>query len=199
MSRLLETVKIKNRQMLNLYYHNERMNRSRMEFFGCTEIIDLKDIVSVPGYLTDDVYKCRIIYNPDIESVEFERYNPKKIQTLKIVECNNIDYSYKFADRSVFAELQKQRGGCDDILIVKNGFITDTSFSNIVFFDGEKAVTPSTPLLKGTMREKLIKDGKISESDICLKDLQKFQSVKLINAMLDLDDSESIDVNNIMI
>jgi 4-amino-4-deoxychorismate lyase len=175
------------------------MNRSRMEFFGCTEIIDLKDIVSVPGYLTDDVYKCRIIYNPDIESVEFERYKPKKIQTLKIVECNDIDYSYKFADRSVFAELQKQRDGCDDILIVKNGFITDTSFSNIVFFDGEKPVTPSTPLLKGTMREKLIKDGKISESDICLKDLQKFQSVKLINAMLDLDDTESIDVNNIII
>ncbi len=198
MFRLLETIKIRNRQILNLKYHNERMNRSGKELFGSTDIINLNDIVSIPDYLTDEVYKCRIIYNPDIESIEFERYTKKKIQTLKLVECNDIEYSHKFANRSALNELKKRKGIYDEILIVKNGFITDTTFSNIIFFDGRDWITPSTPLLKGTKREQLINEGKIREAQIRLKDLQNFQSGKLINAMLDFYDSESIDIKSIM-
>ncbi len=198
MFRLLETIKIRNRQILNLKYHNERMNRSGKELFGSTDIISLNDIVSIPDYLTDEVYKCRIIYNPDIESIEFERYTKKKIQTLKLVECNDIEYSHKFANRSALNELKKRKGIYDEILIVKNGFITDTTFSNIIFFDGRDWITPSTPLLKGTKREQLINEGKIREAQIRLKDLQNFQSGKLINAMLDFDNSESIDIKSIM-
>ena len=199
MSRLLETIKIKNRQILNLKYHNERMNRSRKELFGSPDSVDLEDIISIPDHLTDKVYKCRIIYNPDIESIEFKRYTPKKIQSLKTVECNDIEYNFKFADRSVFDKLKKQKGNCDEILIIKNGFITDTSFSNIIFFDGRDWFTPSTALLKGTKREQLLNEGKIRETQIRLKDLQNFQSAKLINAMLDFDNSESIDIKKIYI
>jgi 4-amino-4-deoxychorismate lyase len=174
------------------------MNRSGKELFGSTDIISLNDIVSIPDNLSDEVYKCRIIYNPDIESIEFKKYTLKKIQTLKLVECNDIEYSYKFADRSALNELKKRKGICDEILIVKNGFITDTTFSNIIFFDGREWITPSTPLLKGTKRERLLNEGKIREAQIRVKDLQNFQSGKLINAMLDFDNSESIDIKSIM-
>jgi 4-amino-4-deoxychorismate lyase len=78
------------------------------------------------------------------------------IESLKLVEDNTISYRHKYSDRSHLLELMNMRGDCDDILIVKDGYITDTSFSNIVFFDGDKWVTPARPLLRGTMRESLL-------------------------------------------
>jgi 4-amino-4-deoxychorismate lyase len=69
-------------------------------------------------------------------------------------------------------------------LIVKNGFITDTSSANILFYDGRDWVTPSTPLLMGTCREKLLRGGKIREENIKRDDIYKFKHFRLINAMI---------------
>jgi 4-amino-4-deoxychorismate lyase len=82
----------------------------------------------------------------------------------------------------------------DEILIIKNGFVTDTSFSNIVFFDGIKWITPSTYLLNGTQRQQLLQQGAIIEEEIRPSDLKHFRFAKLINAMLDLETSPSIDI-----
>jgi 4-amino-4-deoxychorismate lyase len=90
-----------------------------------------------------------------------------------------------------------RRGDCDDILIVKDGYITDTSFSNIVFFDGEKWVTPARPLLRGTMRESLLKRNLIGEENITVDDLNKIKEARLINAMLPLETGTAIQVENI--
>ena len=76
-----------------------------------------------------------------------------------MIENNKICYSLKLTDRSQINRLLKQKGNYDDILIVKNGFITDTSISNIIFYNGSKWITPAAPLLKGTCRDKLLKEG----------------------------------------
>jgi 4-amino-4-deoxychorismate lyase len=94
-------------------------------------------------------------------------------------------------------ELLAKRGDCDDILIVKNGYITDTSFSNIVFFDGDKWVTPARPLLRGTMRESLLKTNYIEETDILVNDLKKFTIARLVNAMLPFRTATDIKLQNI--
>ena len=49
---------------------------------------------------------------------------------------------------------------------VKNGRLTDTSYSNIALFDGNRWVTPAHPLLKGTMRQSLIDKGLLKEKGI---------------------------------
>jgi 4-amino-4-deoxychorismate lyase len=85
----------------------------------------------------------------------------------------------------------------DDILIIKNGFITDTSFSNIAFFDGTQWFTPFTYLLNGTQRQHLLRQGAIVETEITPSDLKQFRYAKLINAMLDLETSPLIDIQNI--
>ena len=58
------------------------------------------------------------------------------------------------------------RGACDEILIIKDGHITDTSISNIVFRlpDGWW-LTPFTPLLKGIMRTYLLESGPAIQMD----------------------------------
>jgi 4-amino-4-deoxychorismate lyase len=58
--------------------------------------------------------------------------------------------------------------------------------------------TPETFLLNGTRRSGLLKTGKIKMAPICVNDLRNYSEVKLINAMLGIDDTEGIPVSNII-
>jgi len=185
---LFETIKVKNKNLQNIEYHNSRLNRSRKELFGADDFIYLENIIKIPSSLSDDVYKCRVIYDKKIEKIEFEPYKPRIIRSLKLVECNDIEYSFKYHDRSMINELFEKRGDCDDILIIKNGRVTDTSVSNIILFNGKQWVTPSHPLLFGTKRQKLLDEGKIISKKIKSEDISKYQGARLINSMLDPED-----------
>ena len=135
------------------------------------------------------IYKCRVVYSDKIIDVTFEKYSRRSVHGLKLVYDDGIDYAYKYEDKNCLLSLRERRGHCDDILIVKNGWITDTSFSNIVFFDGHKWITPASPLLKGTKRAFLLAAGLISEDEIAVADIRLFREAALINAMLELGDT----------
>lgn len=96
-------------------------------------------------------------------------------------------------------QLYEKRGNCDDVLIIKNGYITDSSFCNIIFFDGYKWFTSKTPLLKGTCRDRLIAEGVVSEVEIKTEHLADYSMFMLINAMLDFDISRALPISNISI
>ncbi|HTA84157.1 MAG TPA: aminotransferase class IV [Bacteroidia bacterium] len=196
MYQLIETIKVVNRQFQNLGFHNNRLNRSRRELFGSKNEIDIKEIVSLTSLITEGVYKCTITYSAEIADVQFQPYIIRKIETLKIITDNKIKYSYKYADRTELNEILERKGGCDEIIIVKDNMITDTSFSNLIFFDGLTWHTPVSPLLKGTKREKLVSLGLIKEAKIGINDLVKYNKVGLINAMLEMGDIV-IDVANV--
>jgi 4-amino-4-deoxychorismate lyase len=105
-----------------------------------------------------------------------------------LVEVNEkLDYHLKYADRSVLTSLSEKRGDCDEILIIQNGHVTDTSFSNVVFTDGKRFVTPDTYLLPGTMRANLLRSATIMESSIRVEDIKRYTHIALINAMLPLN------------
>jgi 4-amino-4-deoxychorismate lyase len=114
------------------------------------------------------------------------------------VEGDAIDYHVKFFDRSRLESLYALRGDCDDIIIVKNGLVTDTSMSNLIFLDGARWITPAEPLLAGTCRERLLSEGNITAATIRPKDLDHFIGVKLINAMRDPDEEEMIPIGNVV-
>ncbi|MEQ8809522.1 MAG: aminotransferase class IV, partial [Imperialibacter sp.] len=67
----------------------------------------------------------------------------------------------------------------------RNGLLTDCSYTNVCFWDGSKWHTPSEPLLAGTKRASLLEKGLISERKIVVNDIKYFESVTLINAMLE--------------
>lgn len=85
------------------------------------------------------------------------------------------------------------KGEADDVLIVKNGCITDTTFSNVALFDGTQWCTPDTYLLNGTCRQRLIQDGLLVEKRIGPKDLSDYKYIRPINAMLDLEDTPNVE------
>ena len=202
---LLETIRFENGKFFNLERHTTRMNRSRKMLFGITDEIDPNKIssqlrVSSPedrSISEKSHYKCRVIYAEDIETIEFVPYQLPLVRSLKIITDNTLDYSFKYLERNRLEQLYKQKDTCDDILIVKNGLITDTYFANILFYNGTKWITPAHPLLKGTQRQYLLETDQIVMADIRPEDLKHFQKARLINAMIGFEDRVEVDIRNV--
>jgi 4-amino-4-deoxychorismate lyase len=193
---LIETIRVENGRLQNVSFHNERFNRSRKELFGIRKEIDLESNIEIPLSFSTGRQKCRIVYSTKIISIAFEEYIIKIPKTLQMVEDDTIEYAYKFQDRK---HIEKLKLNCktDDILIIKNGFIKDTSYANIVFWDGEKWFTPSSPLLQGTMRSKLLLENTIHQEELRKSDIKLFKSARVINAMIGFEESPSIEIKNI--
>ena len=84
------------------------------------------------------------------------------------------------------------REGCDDVLIVRRGMITDTSFSNVVLEDATGLYTPDTFLLDGTCRRRLIDEGDVQVRSIPVTELSRYDRLYLVNAMIGLEDNVSL-------
>lgn len=192
---LLETIRIIHQQPQNLSYHQARFNHSRKTLFNVKDNINLAP--SIPTPKDQGYYKCRILYQKDIQKVELVPYQIRPIKSLQLVIADDIIYNFKYENRQHLTALVAQKGQADDVLIIKNGYITDTSYSNIVFWDGKTWWTPDTPLLCGTRRAKYLKKGRIKERAIQVSDLENYQGAKLINAMMGLDDTKMIDIQQI--
>jgi len=133
---LFESIKIENGVPRNLPWHQERIAVSFRKYFNSGTAPELKKIIRVPGAYEKGTVKCRFLYDNQSWSLEFSAYSPVKIETLQLTEADSLDYSLKYSDRSAIDQLVMRKGNCDDILMVKNGMICDTSFANVVFFDG---------------------------------------------------------------
>lgn len=194
---LLETIKCADGKLFNIEFHQARFEKAQKEYFGISPKIKLNTEISIPETAKNGLFRCRVTYSERIDSIEFFPYKTRKINSLKLVESNEIDYKYKYADRGKLNQLFEKRGICDDIIILKNGYITDSFVANPVFFDGEKWFTPDTPLLPGTQRAKLLQERKIFEIRITPQDLTKYQKVGLINALNNLEEMQIITCENI--
>lgn len=192
----LETICIKNGKVQNLPAHIHRMRQTAEHFgFSAPRLPRLERIM--PMHLRNTKVKCRVEYHQDIQHIHFEAYYPKVIRTLKLVEADDIDYLFKFSDREGLNNLNLRKGSCDEALIVKNGFITDTTYSNVVFQKDTVFFTPDTFLLNGIKRQRLLREGIIRETKITPDNLREYQHVYLINAMLDIEDGVGVGVCDI--
>jgi len=197
MSRLIETIKLSGKKLFGIEYHQRRMQIARKELFGLDDEINLLHAIEILPGISDSLFKVRVLYSTIIHDVEIHPYTVRAIHTLQSVENDKIDYNYKYEDRSGF---QKMLCKCkaDDILIIKNGFVTDTSYSNVVLEKEGCFYTPSTYLLNGTKRQILLEDKFILEKDISYNDLWSYEKVYLINSMLDINSQPGIPVNQVI-
>jgi 4-amino-4-deoxychorismate lyase len=198
MSLLVESIRVEDGVPVNIHFHNERMVRTIKNLFNINKKTDLLNILDVPSDARKGIFKCRVEYDQAIRKIEFLPYKIKAVNTLKLVECNDISYSYKFADRKKIDSLFEKRGASDDILIIKEGLVTDSSYANVVLKDlNGKWITPFTCLLAGTRRASLLKSGLIKENEVRVNDLHNYTLIKIINAMIGIEDTEGIPIENI--
>ncbi len=180
MPKLVETIKVDDEQAYFLKFHQARLERSCSALdWNCK--YDLFKLISPPD---KSLYRCRFVYDEKGFEIEYIPYKMKKIQTLQSIEVDDLDYALKYADRSALEELSLEKKDADDVLIIKDGFVTDTSIANIAFFDGENWLTPRHPLLEGTSRARYLSKHKLKLADISLQNAKKYEKFALMNAMI---------------
>jgi 4-amino-4-deoxychorismate lyase len=177
---LLETIRCVDGEALHLTYHQMRLNQS-LQSLGIKANYDLNTLVIPPDtYL----YRCRFLYDANGYEIEFHPYVPKQITSLKLITCDTLEYSLKYANRESLNELFKVRGTCDDVLIVKNGYLCDTTIANIALKIEGLWLTPDIPLLMGTTRARLIAEGFITPAPLSTSDIAKATQIAIMNAMV---------------
>ena len=180
-----ETIRIACGLAVHADMHLERMRRTCLFHYNEFQFGKILDSIEFPnkGFM-----KLNIWYNQHETEIRISDYVQVAIKKIKMVECDpEFDYSYKYTDRNYLNNLLKSASGADEIIIVKNGFVTDTTKANIVFDKNGKLYTPDTYLLNGTMRQYLLQTGKIIEKTIRAEDITTFRKMYFINAMNPLE------------
>lgn len=184
---LLETIRCERGEAQHLSYHQQRLNAS-LHALGIEKTYTLQTLIIPP---TEGRYRCRFLYDAEGYEIEFHPYTPKKITSLKLIPTEEIEYTLKYSNRETLNALFAQRDGCDDVLIVKNGFLTDTTIANIALFIEGRWLTPDTPLLEGTTRARLINDGFLAPVPLTPNDITRSCKVAVMNAMIGFVEVES--------
>lgn len=187
MFQFIESIKVEDQEVFLLDLHQKRVNET-FAHFGKEGSIDLSKLFKSLDHDEDGLFKLRIAYDLDKKvRTQMIPYAIPEIQDFQLVENNTFDYSFKFEDRKEL-EKMKMKSKAEEIIIVKNNHITDTSFSNLLFMKGKEWFTPATYLLNGVQRQNLLKKKKIKEMEITLQNIKQFSHFQLINALNDFDD-----------
>lgn len=180
---LVETLRIDRGKIQNIDFHNDRMNRARRDLYFLSDSIDLREIIVL---VPKGTHRCRVIYNDHVLRIHYLPPVEKIRKSFRFVNAD-IEYRYKYLDREHIEKLLTAKGVSDDILIVRNGLLTDASSSNIAFFHNNQWITPAIPLLEGTTRQRYLEAGKLRAADITPGKAAKCEKMALMNAIIDFE------------
>ena len=187
----LETIKAFDGEVFNIFYHQKRYE-SVLHSLGSTNYKNLIEHITPP---LNGLYRCRVEYTLDSVEVTYHAYIKKEVQSLKILHDNLIDYSKKSTNRKAIDTLYEKKENSDDVLIIKNALVSDTSIANIAFYKEGTWYTPASPLLEGTTRQRYIDKGILVPKDIDVDTLKEYTKIALLNAMIDFDIITNISFN----
>ncbi len=195
----LETICIRDGMPQHLDWHQQRIKNTMQHFFPDIQHgWELIDLVRPPLRFLQGTVRCRVLYDQAELTVHYFEYTPHTIHRLQLIEIpDGYDYRYKYADRVVLENLYARREEADDILMTRDGWITDTSIANIAFKKNGRWYTPSIPLLAGTTWKRLITSGVLIPTPIHKSQLGLFESFKLFNAMRAWEKADEVPMENI--
>jgi len=194
MSRFFESLKLADGQFFRIPNHQKRINRTFAIHFPDKKPFSVAETLKNSELPSKGTFKIRISYDENEISTEIQPYTARKINSLRLVNINTLPSFFKSEIRDIIHEAVLQKENCDDIIMVNNGLLTDTSYANIALYDGNKWFTPKKPYLYGSHRDFLIDEGIIEEKDIPVNELFNFQKICIFNGMVEFGDAE-LDIN----
>jgi len=197
MSQLLETIRILKGQAQNLSEHEIRVSRSQQVLDGERSLPAIIDIIKGKKAPETGLYKARLVYDKDTYTLEYHKYKKQEIYELAIVRNDSLLYDHKYADRTKLNELRRALPEFTEALIVIRDQIKETTYTNIALQKNQQWFTPETPVLRGTMRAKLINEKIITPLDIRIEDLKDYSFIRLFNSMMPWDEAIEFPVEKI--
>ncbi|MCT7564276.1 aminotransferase class IV family protein [Aliarcobacter butzleri] len=175
-----ETIKCEDFEVFNLNYHQKRVANT----IGLN--INLQEYINP---ISEELLRCKLIYDENgVVDVLYFPYKKREIKSFKIIFDNEIEYSKKYLNRAKLDELYEKKDDCDEVIIIKNEIVTDTTIANIAIFYENSWITSKNCLLGGTTRARLLEEKKLFEKDITLDMLKNASKVALMNAMIGFDE-----------
>ena len=202
----IETFMLRGGELIAGELHRERMlhtlrgQGAEASSAFLQRLLDPSPWREVEAYLAEQqilpatTYRLTLEYSLEgFSAIRLVPYCKRTIRTLRPLRLpDGFEYSYKYADRSVFEQMKAELADDEEPLFVRpDGTITDTSYTNVLIEAEAGYLTPAHPLLKGTQREGLLRAGLIAEADdLTLSTLRsKAKAILLINALLPLEEA----------
>ncbi len=195
MSRFFESIKITDGQLFRIGNHQKRVNRTFIIHFPELKPFSVAEVLKNSELPSEGTFKIRISYDENETTTEIQPYTARKISTLKLVDINSLPSFFKSEMRDVIHEAVTRKEDCDDIIMVNNGLLTDTSYANIALFDGKGWCTPGKPFLYGSHRDFLLDNGEITEKDIPANEIFNYQKIRIFNGMVEFGEIE-LEINH---
>jgi 4-amino-4-deoxychorismate lyase len=191
MSRFIETIRADHGVPAPLEYHQARVDRT-LHDWDCPFSLNLAELLSSISIPQFEKARIRVEYGvKGLECIQVTEYRMKPIGSVALAPIGDREYRYKYADREwIYSCLE--RSGCDEVIMVRDGFVTDASIANLAFYDGSQWITPDTPLLSGTRRRYLLDAGVLHEAPVRPSDLRHYHRMRLVNAMIAWEESPDL-------
>lgn len=180
-----ESIRCLNGRIYQIAAHDTRVHATRTAHYGEVRPLRLRKHIIIPPAFRSGSYKCRVSYGRGIGPITITPYMPRPIHSLAAVDTL-MEYSYKYEDRCQIEMLRAAYSDYDDVLMIKDGQITDTSYANVALLQDGRWYTPDQPLLPGTRRATLISKGRLYPRRLHIDQLVSYSHVCLINALLPL-------------
>lgn len=178
----LETLKVVDGRIHYLAWHQARLNHTRRLCLQQTQALNLSPFLN--DMPQQGVYRCRVRYAHTVEQVSYHAYTPKPMHSLQFVECADLDYRFKYAERHYFQQLLDRYPDVSDVIVTQSGQITDSTIANLAFWRAGQWFTPQHYLLAGTTRQRYVAAGYVTVLPITQAMLPYFSHIALLNAML---------------
>jgi len=172
-----ETIKVVDGKLLNLSYHQQRLDATRGYFGFCAKLELKAEDFKLPK---KGEFRLRVDYADSLLSFTYKELTSREFREFRIVEAD-IEYRFKYANRVKLDTLKRDE---KEIIIAKDGLIKDTSIANIALYIDGAWLTPRVPLLKGTTRARLIDSGFLKCEDLTIKDLENAEKFAIMNALI---------------
>lgn len=184
--KLIETLRVEDSKPVLWKEHIARLKKSSFDlnFNFNNKITDLV-------FNKDGIYRILLDKSGNFK-LEYRQYfetsSRKVIISDKVINSNDIFLKYKVDFRPYYADaVEKIRRGeiYDEIFFNERGELTEGTRSNIVLEIDGKLYTPPVlcGLLRGTYREKMLKQGKCTEKILYREDLAKAENIYCINSV----------------
>lgn len=178
---LFETIRVLDGVAERVTLHRERAERSCGRALPQLESAVAMALEALPRR---GEFRLHLSYDADgVASMTAVPYRLRRLRRLRAVEAE-VDYSLKSEDRRALESLRQRCDDADEVLILRGGWVTDTTFSNVLLGEPGHWICPTHFLLRGTRRESLLRAGSVELRPLRAEDLHRFRFITLINAML---------------
>ena len=191
---VFETIAIIDGIPQNLAFHQARMDNTIEKLFQKTSVFNLEEIIQVPTEYLNGLIKCRIDYNQQDFNIIFSAYQRREIRNYQCVYLDNLDYTLKYTNRTIFEDINMIK---DEAVIIHDKKVTDCRIGNLIFFKDGIWYGSKNYLLKGTQLSRLLSENRVQLKEINADEIHQYEKVMMINAMNPFDESRAISTQHI--